>query len=173
MELQTAIELIHFAPLPDTNGNWADLGCGTGLFTRALAFLLAPESIIYAVDHDRQALKEVQSAPPVTIKKIQADFIKDTLPLLQLDGILMANALHFVKEKETFIKKITGYCKPSHKLLVAEYDLDQANPWVPYPVSFTALQTLCKKAGYKSVEKIHHTPSTYNRADIYGAIITR
>jgi len=172
MELQTAIELIRFDPLPEVGGNWADLGCGTGLFTRALAFLLPPESLVYAVDSDKEALREVQQAPPVAVRKIHADFIHDILPLRQLDGILMANAFHFVKDKETFLRTLAGYCKQDHKLVVVEYDIETGNQWVPYPVSFDSLDSLCRKVGYSSIEKIHHTPSAYNRADIYGAVIS-
>jgi precorrin-6B methylase 2 len=33
-------------------GVWADLGCGTGAFTLALADVLDPRSVIFAVDTD-------------------------------------------------------------------------------------------------------------------------
>jgi methylase of polypeptide subunit release factors len=38
---------------------WADLGCGSGTFTIALAGLLKPQSIIYAIDTNASALKQI------------------------------------------------------------------------------------------------------------------
>ena len=38
---------------------WADLGCGAGTFTLALAELLAPRSTIHAMDRDGSALRRI------------------------------------------------------------------------------------------------------------------
>src|SRR5207237_9801429 len=56
MELHTAIELIKPGITPVQNARWADLGCGQGLFTRALAQIIGKESTIYAVDANSHAL---------------------------------------------------------------------------------------------------------------------
>ena len=51
MQLSEAIELIQKINIPGNKPQvWADLGCGDGLFTRALATLLPEGSIIHAVD---------------------------------------------------------------------------------------------------------------------------
>ncbi len=51
MELSTAINLIDTTHLTtQTAQRWADLGAGSGLFTRALASYLQPGSSILAVD---------------------------------------------------------------------------------------------------------------------------
>ena len=46
--------------VPHEPGTWADLGAGSGAFTLALADLLPPGSLIYAVDKDA-ALKVVSA----------------------------------------------------------------------------------------------------------------
>lgn len=171
MELQTAVKLIRHNRISPHPATWADLGCGTGLFTQALGGLLQPGSTIYAVDQNKQALLQIPKLPGIAIEKIPANFVTDPLPLKNLDGILMANALHFVKDKTGFLHTIAGYCKPNAVLLIVEYDMDTSNTWVPYPVSFTSLELLFKKAGYISVEKIYSTPSVYNRSHIYGTFI--
>ena len=78
---------------------WADLGSGDGAFTLALADLLGPSGSIHTVDRDGRAL-EVQvralhdAFPSVRVTSLVADF---TMPieLPPLDGIVMANSLHF------------------------------------------------------------------------------
>jgi hypothetical protein len=51
MELREAISLIQTGEIiQDKQTTWADLGCGSGLFTRALAGMLYSDSIVYAID---------------------------------------------------------------------------------------------------------------------------
>ena len=45
----------------------------------------------------------------VVVKTIESDFVHDDLNLENLDGILMANALHFVRHKKSFIEKMIPY----------------------------------------------------------------
>src|SRR5260370_14756439 len=75
-------------------GRWADLGAGEGAFTLALADLLGPGSHITAVDKDGGALRSIGHG----IETRVADFTKG-LDLHALDGVVMANSLHFVRNK--------------------------------------------------------------------------
>ena len=52
MQLSEAIQLIQH-PVTKEKSAYADLGCGNGLFTKALAQLVAPQSVIYAVDKNQ------------------------------------------------------------------------------------------------------------------------
>lgn len=173
MELSVALGLIEqgvdktFAPQV-----WADLGAGKGLFTRALTSLLPEESTVYALDKVASALAEIGSASPgVTLKKIQTDFVREEIAPELLDGILMANAFHFVENKIAFIKKVRKKLKPSGRMIIVEYDLHAANAWVPYPVHFSALEKLAKDTGFISTIKLGETASLYNRANIYSALL--
>lgn len=106
MELQDAIKLIEGLGEKKTKETWADLGCGSGLFTYALAHLLPPESLIYAVDKSSFALEQLPNPNLVTIQKQQLDFVNTPLNFKESDGILMANSLHFVRDKITFLAKL-------------------------------------------------------------------
>lgn len=170
MELSQAISLInHKSFLNNQPTIWADLGCGSGLFTLALAYLLKPGSKIFAIDKNISTLKKLQSP---NIENLQADFITEELDIHNLDGILMANSLHYVKDKIAFIHKIEKYFKSDGSFLIVEYDMDKPNPWVPYPLSFASLEILFGKLGYNFVDKINELPSRYNRAKIYSVFIT-
>ena len=174
MDLTQATKLIKHPDISSTEKTlWADLGCGAGLFTHALAGLLAPESKIYAVDKDAGALKRIHRPDTITIERIEADFVKDTLGLHDLTGILMANSLHFVEDKMAFIQKIEPYFGSIPCFLIVEYNTENSNPWVPYPISFTTLQALFKKLGYNSIHAINEVPSRYNQAKMYSALIRR
>lgn len=154
---------------------WADLGCGSGTFTLALAGLLSPGSFVYAIDSNAAALQQIPSGyNQVSIKKYQSDFISDRLPLGKVDGILMANALHYVQHKVDFIKKTTAFLKDNGRFLIVEYNTDQPVPvWVPFPVSFASLQNLFGDAGFNTIRLLNERPSVYGHAPLYSAVITK
>lgn len=151
---------------------WADLGCGTGTFTLALAALLAPGSRIHAMDRSASALRKIPATHSgVAIMTHQGDLTNQPWPFTGLDGILMANSLHYVDDQAAFIRA----CKPRmtrrRHFLIVEYDTDQANRWVPHPVSRSTLATVFRSAGYASITVLGSRPSVYQRAPLYAALI--
>ncbi len=172
MTAAQALSLINTASLHVLQPTrWADLGCGSGLFTLALAHILQPGSTIYAVDQ-KTALKQQLTPNQITIQPIKADFEKQDLGLRDLDGILMANSLHYIKDKRALLQRLKPLLRPKHFFLIVEYDADKAVPtWVPYPLSFPALQSLFLAAGYSTITRLADQPSIYNRNNIYSALI--
>jgi SAM-dependent methyltransferase len=144
---------------------WADLGSGDGAFTLALAELLGPVSRIYSVDRDRAALRRQESAmesafPATRVDTITADFSRE-LALPSLDGVLMANSLHFQREKQGVLGLILAYLRPGGRLILVEYDTDQGNHWVPYPLSFTTWQRLATANGFEDTRLLATRPSRF------------
>ena len=92
-------------------------------------------------------------------------------PFADLDGVLMANALHFVSDQAGFVRRCAAQLRPQHRFLIVEYDTDTANRWVPHPVSRSRLATLFTAGGYSSVRTLSARPSLYHRAAIYAALI--
>ncbi|HEX7869860.1 MAG TPA: class I SAM-dependent methyltransferase [Chryseobacterium sp.] len=88
----------------DSKEIWADLGCGNGTFTYALAEVLPFESEIFAVDYGSQKLLEKHNEVSIYFQK--ENFENNHLDFPLLYGILMANSLHFVKDKKHLIKSL-------------------------------------------------------------------
>jgi SAM-dependent methyltransferase len=174
MQLQEAVSLIHTDQLIlDRQTTWADLGCGAGLFTRALAGMLFPGSTMFAVDKDISRFKTDSLPKQMIVKTLESDFVKDEFILKNLDGILMANALHFVKDKKTFIEKLNPAFLGNPVFLIVEYDTDSPNPWVPYPMSFITLKNLFTELGFAAVRKISNRKSHYRNGELYSVLIIR
>jgi ubiquinone/menaquinone biosynthesis C-methylase UbiE len=173
MELSVAVQLIkEGVSTSDVPQTWADIGAGTGLFTRALSGLLSPGSNLIAIDRDHGALDSIQlSRKDIHLRKSVLDFVTMPLELPPMDGVLLANALHFSPNKIELLKSIGLTLKSSGRIILIEYDTDAANQWVPYPVSLKSLATLAAAAGFQSVKKISETSSVYGRAMIYSALI--
>jgi len=164
---------------------WADLGAGSGAFTLALRELLGLSADIYAVDRDRGRLAELERAHQARfgvsdhLHLILADFIHEVdtstgsvrrLPLL--DGVLMANSLHFFRDKEKVLRHVNGFLKPGGALLLVEYNVDRGNPWVPYPLSFETFCELAPRADFSDPRLLATHPSSFLH-EFYSAIAYR
>ena len=147
---------------------WADLGCGGGTFTYALANCLKPGSIIYAVDSNAPSLV---SANNVDIQCIRADMETIIFPGAGLDGILMANSFHYIKDKSRQVQRLRSILKSNGRLLIVEYDTDKSNRWVPFPITFKELLLLFKKNGFDKVEKIGERSSIFGSQKMYACVV--
>lgn len=146
---------------------WADFGAGAGAFTLALRELLGPESDMVAIDRDRLILVELQENWRARfgrnlshLRILPADFTRP-LDLPPLDGALMANSLHFFKNKEQVLHQVASFIKPGGMLLLVEYNVDSGNPWVPYPLSFENWRKLAPKAGFSEPHLLATAPSSF------------
>jgi len=167
-----AIAMIQ-CPEIETSGakNWLDLGSGNGTFTRALASLLPSGSGIHAMDQNQSALNSIpDTLGTVAIIKHYGNFLFDPWPN-KLDGLLMANALHFVKNKDSFLLRAFAALPPKGTFLLVEYDLTRVNQWVPYPLNFKTATKLFHDAGFSSIRKLNERPSVFNSAMMYSVII--
>lgn len=161
--------------IPTTGGIWADLGAGEGAFTLALAELVGPTGQLYAVDKDSSALARQAAAmkkqfPSANVTYLTADFTQPLiLPLL--DGIVMANALHFVPyaKQSTLLQRLKIHLQPKGRFLLVEYNADQGNTWVPYPLSYASWEKLAAECGFEEIHQLKVVPSRFLGA-MYSAI---
>jgi SAM-dependent methyltransferase len=158
---------------------WAEFGSGTGAFTLALVDTLPDSARIISVDKDRGALRLQQRSyaahlrgrnGPV-LEQIHADYTHK-LKLPPLDGVLMANALHFQKHKEPILRLIQYYLRPEGRFLLVEYDTDRGNHWVPHPMSYPTWERLALEVGFKDVRKLATRPSRF-LGGFYSAVAWR
>lgn len=154
---------------------WADLGAGTGAFTLALADLLGGNGRIIAVDRDARALRELEahmrdSFPQTDSTYLTSDFTRP-LDLPPLDGIVMANALHFVlpRQKPNVIQRVKGCLRPGGRLVMIEYNVDNGNMWVPHPFSYTTWESMARAAGFTHTRLLATVPSRF-LGQIYAAL---
>jgi ubiquinone/menaquinone biosynthesis C-methylase UbiE len=160
----------------DRGGRWADLGAGEGAFTLALADLLGPGTHITAVDRDAGALKRLAEQmgkrfPNVGVKTESADFTHP-LDLSGLDGIVMANSLHFVRNKAPVLEAVRKMLHPGGKLIVVEYGSDRGNPWVPHPFTFERWEQMAAQAGFERTRLLRTIPSRH-LGSMYSAVSYR
>src|SRR4051812_13372242 len=152
---------------------WLELRAGEGAFTLALADLLGPGGSILASDRNERPLREAHSAVrhrfPETQLEARAFDYTDGIPYGPFDGVLAANTLHFVKDRDPTLRAIRYSLVPGGRLVVVEYDADRGNVWVPHPFSFETWRAEAPRAGYDEPRRIGRVPSRFLGA-IYGAV---
>jgi ubiquinone/menaquinone biosynthesis C-methylase UbiE len=161
------------AGVDDRPGTWADLGSGTGAFTLALADVLGGRGSIVSVDRDARALSEQRERmaakfPSTDVRYEEADFTR-ALEVGALDGILMANSLHFVRDKEPVLLRLLGNLRRGGRFILVEYDADHGNPWVPHPISFETWRGIADEVGLVGTRLGGRVPSRFLGA-VYSAI---
>ncbi|MEJ2600288.1 MAG: class I SAM-dependent methyltransferase [Anaerolineales bacterium] len=152
---------------------WADFGSGTGAFTLALADLLPVQALIYSVDRDHRALEQQERTlrarfPHHKVIYLPTDFTRP-LGLPPLDGLVMANALHFQRHKLPLLRLIRGYLRPSGRFILVEYNVDRGNLWVPFPVSYSTWEKLAQQNGFWPTRRLTIKPSHFLK-EIYSAL---
>lgn len=160
--------------VPDRGGVWAEFGSGKGAFTLALAELIGMDGEIYSVDRDKWALNAQEIAVSERFKGkkprmhyLVADYTHP-LDLPPLNGVLMANSLHFQRNQKPVLRAILEYLSPGGCMILVEYNIQRGNPWVPYPIPYKDWEVIAKECGFISTRILGTRPSRSMR-EIYSA----
>lgn len=152
---------------------WADFGSGEGAFTLALREIAGSESEIYSIDKDAKILEKQKRNFDMQFSGSNIHFMAknftDEIELPELDGIIMANSLHYVRDKKALINKLLSFLKKGGQFILIEYNVDKGNFWVPFPISFTSFQKLAEATELSKPELLHKVSSSFLK-EIYSAL---
>lgn len=175
MDHNDHLDLIHKG-VDTPRGIWADFGSGRGAFTLALADLMEEGGILYSIDHKQGKLEDQKRRmqarfPHREVRYLAADY-RMPLTLPALDGILIANALHFQDEKGPVLDLFHAYLKPGGTFILVEYNADRGNRWVPHPMSYPSWEQLSQEHGFANTHLLATKPSRF-LGEIYAAASTK
>jgi predicted methyltransferase len=106
----------------------ADLGAGTGYFTRRLAKAVAPSGKVYAVDIQPEMLSlledNMKKAGIRNVVPVRAETDDPKLPPGSLDWILLVDVYHELQQPKATLAKMRAALKPAGKVAVVEYRLE-------------------------------------------------
>lgn len=103
----------------------ADIGCGTGYFTRLLSSVAGPEGAVYAVDVEQAMLDHVRGRDdivyPDNIVAVLADPDDPKLPDGKLDLIFTSNTWHHLDARLEYLGRLERALKPYGRLAIIDW----------------------------------------------------
>jgi ABC-2 type transport system ATP-binding protein len=115
--LETALDAVR----SERNvGRAADVGCGTGLFTRPLAHrarqVTAIDSSEAMLDSARRKLNDMGN-----VQWVRASCLRTGLPSGELDTVLMANVLQMVRDRAGALAEASRILRPGGRLILLSW----------------------------------------------------
>ena len=103
----------------------ADIGAGTGLYTRELSAAVGETGVVYAVDVTEVFLERVRTIVAEekldNVTVVAADAKDVRLPAGSVDVALMSNVYHHVEYPLTYMATVHRAMKPDGRLFVADF----------------------------------------------------
>jgi SAM-dependent methyltransferase len=94
------------------------------------------------------------------------------LDLPSLNGVVMANSLHYVRDKEPVLRAVLNYLRPGGRLILVEYNADRGNPRVPHILSCCTWEALARRAGFIATNLLATVPSRF-LGELFSAVSVR
>jgi ubiquinone/menaquinone biosynthesis C-methylase UbiE len=135
----------------------ADLGSGSGLFTRPLAKAVLPGGVAYAVDIDPALLTIVErSAKDAGITNITTVLAATDDPKLPqpVDLIFICDTLHHIGNQGPYTKKLRQYLKPGGRIAIIDFSERWPDGHEPMRYSLHQLEGWMKDAGFARTQSL-------------------
>ena len=139
----------------------ADIGAGSGLFSRPLAKAVSPTGKVYAVDIQQDLLDHInQRDREENIRNVQTvlgEFDDPKLPARAVDLAFINDVLHHIQHRAVYLKALGTYMKPSGRIAIIEMNKDDPNtPHKKQPELLVGRDEILKwmsDAGFKLVDE--------------------
>jgi arsenite methyltransferase len=145
----------------------ADIGSGSGLFTRPMARAVAPGGRVYAVDIDKDLLGHVaETAAKEGIANITTVLAPDDSPSLppdSLDVALICDTLHHIARRQIYLVNLKKCLKPTGRLVVIDFSDGWPAGHESLHFSLSELDGWMDSAGYAKVAEYNMIEGNFFR----------
>ena len=141
----------------------ADLGSGSGYFTRRFVEAVTETGMVYAVDVEPEMLAYAKESILQMHIPYRAEFIlakpnNPKLPFESIDLLFVCNTIHHLEERTTYFSNLRSSLKPGARIAIIDFYPDERSGDLGFPkrhlVSREAVIQELAEAGYK-LEREH------------------
>jgi arsenite methyltransferase len=132
----------------------ADIGSGSGLFTRPIARAVGPKGLAYAVDIDPALLRIVErSAADEKLPNVRTIHATPTDPKLPelVDLAFVCDTLHHIEKPEAYLQTLKKYLTPEGRIVVIDFSDKWPQGHESMRYSLEQLESWMKAAGMTRV----------------------
>ena len=147
MQVPRVVETLALKP----GDRVADIGSGSGLFTRPIARMVGPNGVAYAVDIDTGLLQVVErNAKEAGIENIRTVLAATDDPKLPepVDLVLICDALHHIGNQGPYMKTLNKYVKPGGRVAVIDFSEQWPSGHESMRFTVAQLDAWMKDAGF-------------------------
>ena len=152
LQIDRVIETLKISP----GQRIADIGAGSGLFTRPIAQKIGDKGAVYAIDIDPDLLKHIEKTSQemklANVHTVLAAEDDPKIPQL-VDLIIIIDTLHHINNRDVYLKKLRRYLRPSGRIAI----IDFSESWPPgheqMKYSLEQLEGWMKAASFSRAEK--------------------
>lgn len=148
----------------------ADLGSGSGYFTRRFVKAVTEAGKVYAVDVEPEMLAYTKKSVehmgiPSTVEFVLAQPDNPKLPKGSMDLIFLCNVYHHLENRTAYFANVKSALKPGGKIAIIDFYHDERAGNVGFPRRhLVARETVVgelTKAGYRLVREHEFLPRQY------------
>jgi len=141
----------------------ADIGAGSGYFTRKFVWAVQDKGMVYAVDIEPGMLKYNEEMiehlhTPYNAKFVVAKEDDPLLPLNSVDLVFLCNAYHHLEKRADYFTRVKATLKPKGRLAIIDFYNDERSGNLGFPKDhLIPRDTVMKEmteAGY-TLSKVH------------------
>ncbi|HTA71991.1 MAG TPA: methyltransferase domain-containing protein [Bryobacteraceae bacterium] len=106
----------------------ADIGAGSGFFSRPLAKAVVPGGKVYAVDIQQGLLDYINKRDAEenihNVQTVLGEFDDPKLPMRNVDLAFINDVLHHIEHRAVYLKALGTYMKPAGRIAIIEMNKD-------------------------------------------------
>ncbi|MFN0086259.1 MAG: class I SAM-dependent methyltransferase [Blastocatellia bacterium] len=142
----------------------ADLGAGSGVFSRPMSLKTGPKGIIYAIDIDAELLKYLEkTARERNLPNIRTIVGTETDAKIpeRVDLIAIIDTMHHIQNQREYVKGLRKYLKPDGRVAIIDFSRDWPAGHEKMIYTLADLDGWMKEAGFKRVEQFDYLATSF------------
>ena len=155
----------------------ADLGAGSGYFTRRFVEAIGDTGKVYVIDIEPEALKYVEESLIHMHRSFDAEFIlarpdNPKIPFESVDLIFVCNTYHHLADRTDYFRNVKSSLKPSGRIAIIDFYHDERSGELGFPkrhlVPREKVIEEMTEAGYQLAKEHTFLPKQYFLEFDYG-----
>ena len=148
----------------------ADLGAGSGYFTRRFVEAVTDKGKVYVIDIEPEALKYVEDSLVHMHRSFEAEFIlarpdNPKIPFESVDVVFVCNTYHHLENRSEYFRNVKSSLKQNGRVAIVDFYHDDRSGEVGFPkrhlIPREKVEDEMKAAGYRLAKEHTFLPKQY------------